>query len=267
MFCVKRGGGDSNDRVIIFFTGHGLFFPTTVEEFRKQVVERDKFEWMNLSTNQDIYNSASTIIFVRDVYKNWCINGINANINTQEKLEDYLRQIVGNREVVTVGSSAGGYMAILFGILLKAKTIYSFSPQVNLHAYNIDHPIKYYEEYLDNPNICRHMDLTPMMSQFQGELFYFVPMLCTEDIRQFDLAKKCKNVHFFKLEEKRHGYTIWCECMIKTLTMDEGKLIELCSIFEGKCIKPVFYALKSIGIRKTTILLLKKTIRKIISKK
>lgn len=43
MFCVKRGG-DSNDRVIIFFTGHGLFFPTTVEEFRKQVVERDKFE-------------------------------------------------------------------------------------------------------------------------------------------------------------------------------------------------------------------------------
>ena len=125
----------------------GLFFPTTVEEFRKQVVERDKFEWMNLSTNQDIYNSASTIIFVRDVYKNWCINGINANINTQEKLEDYLRQIVGNREVVTVGSSAGGYMAILFGILLKAKTIYSFSPQVNLHTYNIDHPIKYYEEY------------------------------------------------------------------------------------------------------------------------
>ena len=126
---------------------------------------------------------------------------------------------------------------------------------------------KYYEEYLDNPNICRHMDLTPMMSQFQGELFYFVPMLCTEDIRQFDMAKKCKNVHFFKLAEKRHGYTIWGECMIKTLTMDEGKLIELCSIFEGKCIKPVFYALKSIGIRKTTILLLKKTIRKIISKK
>ena len=35
----------------IFFTSHGLFFPTTISEFKKEVVEKDKFEW-NYSKKQ-----------------------------------------------------------------------------------------------------------------------------------------------------------------------------------------------------------------------
>lgn len=40
----------------IFFTSHGLFFPTTISEFKKEVVEKDKFEmdeyWKRTKTSR-----------------------------------------------------------------------------------------------------------------------------------------------------------------------------------------------------------------------
>lgn len=89
-----------------------------------------------------LQSSASEFIFVRDVYRNWCIHGIYGEINTQDKLAEYLKEKVGSRQVITVGSSAGGYLAVLYGLTLKAKAIYAFSPQVSLFEYNKEHPIK-----------------------------------------------------------------------------------------------------------------------------
>jgi len=261
---VKSGGG--KNKAVIFFTGHGLYFPTTIEQFRKSVGEDEKFEWVNLSESPELFYSANKFVYVRDVYKNWCIDGINGTVNTQDRLAAYLKDIVGDMEVVTVGSSAGGFMAILFGILLNAKTIYAFSPQVNLHGYHLDHPINYYDEYIQTPSISKYMDLTTMMQGFFGDIFYFSPSLCEEDVRQYNYAVKCKNVHFFRVKEKRHGYTIWGECMIRTLSLEPSKLVKLSEYFAQNEFLPETYALKTIGLYKTVLRQVKKFVRKYIIK-
>ena len=114
-----------------------------------------------IASNTRASSLAEEIIFVRDIYKIWCINGINVKVDSQDKLAKFLKQIVGNREVITVGSSAGGYMAILFGTLLNASSIYALSPQVNLHEYNKDHTIDHYNDWLETPDILKYMDLKP----------------------------------------------------------------------------------------------------------
>ena len=48
----------------IFFTSHGLFFPTTISEFKKEVVEKDKFEWMNIGSEQKLQEKAAKQISV-----------------------------------------------------------------------------------------------------------------------------------------------------------------------------------------------------------
>ena len=114
-FKVEDISNDVNKPVYIFFTGHGLFFPTTIEMFRSKVIENNRFEWENIARGTGVQSKASRIIYIRDVYKNWCINGINSKVNTREKLVEMLKDLAENREIITVGSSAGGYMAVLYG--------------------------------------------------------------------------------------------------------------------------------------------------------
>ena len=73
VFDLNNGGGIC----YIFFTSHGLFFPTTLFEFQHEVVEKNKFEWVNIGSEKRIQEKAAKYIFVRDIYKNFCIEGIN----------------------------------------------------------------------------------------------------------------------------------------------------------------------------------------------
>ena len=61
--------------------------------------------------------------FVRDVYKQWYLKGVNAEIDSIEKLYEFLKAETEGYQIVTVGSSAGGYAAVLFGYLLNATKV------------------------------------------------------------------------------------------------------------------------------------------------
>lgn len=125
----------------IFFSSHGLYFPTTIDEFQKQVVQGDKYEWVNISKNEQLREKASKFIFIRDIYKNWCLHGINSRCNSLHDLATLLTKYTEGKNIITVGSSAGGYMAIALGCMLNAKTIFAFSPQIS-HLINIMNSIR-----------------------------------------------------------------------------------------------------------------------------
>ena len=205
---------------------------------------------------------AEDIIFVRDIYKVWCINGINSKVNSQDKLAELLKKMVGDREVVTVGSSAGGYMAILFGIILHASSIYALSPQVNLHEYNKDHEIDYYNEWVDDSNVLKYMNLKSYIDKYTGNLFYWYPAKCKEDQRQYNFIKSCENIHFFAMDQSEHGATLWGESIIRTLELKPEKIIDLSEKYAGSLIKPVTYCRESSGFIKATVILFGKAMRK-----
>ncbi|HTA35271.1 MAG TPA: hypothetical protein VK761_01045 [Solirubrobacteraceae bacterium] len=74
-------------------------------------------------------------LFVRDLRQSWYHGGLAGEDATLDDATDSLRELVAREHVdrlVTVGNSAGGYAALVFGTLLGAETVLSFSPQTVL---------------------------------------------------------------------------------------------------------------------------------------
>jgi hypothetical protein len=74
-------------------------------------------------------------LFVRDVRQAWYHRGTPEYGETIEAVADALREVLAGHDVerlVTAGSSAGGYAALLFGTLLGADVVLCFAPQTTL---------------------------------------------------------------------------------------------------------------------------------------
>jgi esterase/lipase len=68
--------------------------------------------------------------FYLDKYKKWYHNGIEGISKNIDETLQYLKNIIVHfEEVIFIGSSAGGYAAILFGSLLDVHKIIAFKPQ------------------------------------------------------------------------------------------------------------------------------------------
>ena len=128
--------GHKTGRAIIFFSGNGLYFPNTEQEFTQKVITMDKYEWENISRDKLIRQYYERIILIRDIYKQWYIQGINSRYNTVDKTAELLRGLTEGFNVTTCGNSAGGYAAVLFASLLNADRFFSVSGQ-----FSIEHQI------------------------------------------------------------------------------------------------------------------------------
>ena len=252
----------------VFFTSHGLYFPTEYSEFEKQVVQNDKYEWINVSKDRDIRKKAAKFIFVRDIYKNWCLEGINSTVNSIEKLAELIRNEAEGNEIITVGSSAGGYMAIALGCLLNAKYIYSFSPQISLVEYEKYHPIKYFSKYRSDMK-NRWLSLDDMISNYRsGEIFYYYPTQCAEDVAQYNVLKRIKNdkVHVFAVRFSKHGTPIYGESVKRTLCIAPENLIVLCKKYGNREITRIRYLIDTSGIVKAGLVVSGSLVKRIVKR-
>jgi len=78
-------------------------------------------------------------IFVRDLNQAWYFKGLTPEINSIEKTAAFLREKIESlkpRITVFTGNSAGGYAAILFGLLLDPDHVLAFSPQTFIDRRN-----------------------------------------------------------------------------------------------------------------------------------
>ena len=55
----------------IFFSGNGLYYPNTAEEFEKTVIQNDRYEWMRTTESELFRNHAGKVILLRDIYKSF----------------------------------------------------------------------------------------------------------------------------------------------------------------------------------------------------
>lgn len=105
--------------MLIFFAGiGGGFGGLPAFEFRHTVA--------GVRTNQ---------VFLRDPSGLWYLAGIPGAGSSADDVASYLRAECarrGAKRVVTVGNSAGGYAAILFGLLIGANEVHAFSPKTRL---------------------------------------------------------------------------------------------------------------------------------------
>jgi hypothetical protein len=74
-------------------------------------------------------------LFLRDPWMYWYHQGIPGVGESLQSVVDYIRGIrenMGIGPIVTVGSSGGGYAAILIGLLINAREVHAFCPVTKL---------------------------------------------------------------------------------------------------------------------------------------
>ncbi len=98
------------------------------------------FEFFKSLTNVDCDK-----VFLRDFERAWYQKGLDAEMNHIDKVRDYLYELIAQNnyhKICFLGSSMGGYAAILFGAMLKADKVIAFAPQTFIDKIN---RLKYYD--------------------------------------------------------------------------------------------------------------------------
>ena len=92
-----------------------------------RITKIDKFEW-----RKHLIRRAYKQIWIRDITKEFYVRGINNQINSIDKMIDFLKKETEGYRSICIGSSAGGYIATLLGAVLNAEYVYCFSGYFNL---------------------------------------------------------------------------------------------------------------------------------------
>ncbi len=223
--------GSKSHKAIVFFSGNGIYYPNTEDEFRKQIIQNDRYEWVNISKSKRIREYYSVIILVRDIWKQWYVNGINSKYDSVEKVVEFIKQLTKGYVVTTCGNSAGGYMATLVGCSIGAERIFSLSTQFYIKDVENGPLI---EQNINNREKSIWMDISRMFADYDG-VFYFYPVKSDYDIVQFERVKDT-GFYIFGLDEEQHDLNIRGICYVYLLTTNNEKLLDLNKKWKGQMI-------------------------------
>jgi len=245
---------------VVYFSGNGLYYPSTLEAFNRAIVENNRFEWLK--------NKASGVgkhIFVRDIFKQWYLEGINSRLNSIDKVADFLRAETQGWRVTTVGSSAGGFAAVLFGLLIGAEEILSFSGQYAiltvLEQFGGMEKNPLVVKYMHHPQVKKFYDLCPFISQSDIPIFYFLPANSRQDQRQREYIRSFDNVQIFPLKDGNHGIPFYRFNLGDILKMSSAELKHVLAPMRNKTTSKFAFSLRVSGMRKTLVGLQKQTLK------
>jgi hypothetical protein len=249
----------NKDTCAIYFSSNDIYFPNTQEVFEKRIVEKDFYEWYGTRLT-NVYKH----ILVRDVYKQWYLSGINNQIDTPEKLKAFLLEQTKSYKIYTLGSSAGGYAAALYGTLLKAEKAIVFNAQFEIGSLlksskiTVDPLIFRYK----NLTISKLYDIKPII-QNQIDIFYFYSLKSPWDMKQYNHIKGVDNVHVISFNTSHHGIPFLKTALSVVVNLDGNKLKKLAQ----KKQHPIYFTIRMIGVTKTFLGAKKQLIDKYRKKK
>lgn len=211
----------------IFFSGNGIYYPNDKGTFLRTIKAEERFEWENVVKFSDIPQKAGKCIYVRDLHKTWYVTGISNKIDSIDKLINVLKELTDGYEVITVGNSAGGYIASLVGAKLKAMHAFNFSGQFSLYE-NAGMIQAYYwlDKYKEDELRCRYYNICKYIKN-TIPIIYFYPEYCEQDKKQSVLVEEYSNVLSFPINSERHGQTLSNEKIACLLTLNLFEIQEL----------------------------------------
>lgn len=224
----------------IYFSSHDIYFPNNEEQFRKKIIEKNFYEWYRLRVPQ-----AHKHIFVRDIFKQWYFMGINAHINTPEKLFLFLQKETEGYKTICVGSSAGGYAAILYGCQLKSEKVYAFNSR-----FDFSNKLKSSNEVKDpllfrNIGIAKkYLDLVTAVDFNSTDVYYFQSIKSELDKPQGLHIKDIKAIHKIRFRTHHHGVPFLKVAITKVFEMSKDQLNK----FEKKVNNPFIFSIRSVGL-------------------
>ena len=249
-------------KIIVFFSSNAIYYPNDEETFTKRIIEENYYDWTHISKHKLIRKNFEKIVFVRDVYKQWYVKGINKDINDIDSLVEFVKSITKGYKVTTVGSSAGGYIASLVGCQIGAERIINNSGQYNLDK--CDNPGPFIEKYSNDENKSKYYDIVPYIKENSSRIYYFFPSGCENDIIQSSLTEGL-NINYFVMDSIKHGEAIRPVCYPYIVTMNNVKLNGLCSSNRVDIVKENYLYKKVVPINVRCLLSIKKILKNLLS--
>lgn len=239
--------GSMSPKCLIAFSGNGLYYPNTRENFIKTIVEDNRYEWQNQLSSKVIKEKYGKIIYIRDIYKRWYVKGINSKLDSVKKVCDWLEKECRGYDVITLGNSAGGYMATLVGVRLPASCVINISGQYSLkesmakNVLNLNHYQE--QEYNQNCNLVKEIQAEHVT------IIYFYSGKCEEDLLQKRYVEQVPYVYSFAFSYAQHGVTMISANYQYILVQDKEKLVSLCNHYAGKIIHRLEFLYYTMGIK------------------
>lgn len=236
---------NEENKCLILFSGNGIFFPNTEEVFREIILEKNRYEYQNLAKS-DSLSIFSRIIFIRDIYKQWYISGINERYSDVNATVSLLKEKTAGYRVTTAGNSAGGYAAVLFGILLGAESVFSFSGQYSI--VNRKDPLV--EKYREDLSKSQYYDLRQWIKKCkdQPKIYYFWPDKNEQDQAQYKFVQDLDCVRKLEFISKKHERTVLPFQIPFLLSRNVEQMEQICRRYERKKINSWFFLVQTMGI-------------------
>jgi hypothetical protein len=251
-----------NNLCVIYFSSNEIYYPNTSESFNYFIKTRDKFEW-----KQNKFPNARKHIFLRDLQKQWYLCGINNTLNNPIQLLNFLRMETYGYRIIAIGSSAGGFAALLFGSLLNCERVYAFNAQLNLNI-TMNNSNLYIDPILfakkNDPIFNIYYNLSNILND-KTSYYYFQSFYSKIDVEQFngitlEAQKKLKTIRF---KTSNHGFPFLRFNLLKVLQFSNIKLNQ----YVDKIIHPIFFSIQLIGLFPTIFYLFKTLITRLKKKK
>lgn len=235
-----------NGTCYIFFSSNNIWFPNTEESFNRSFIDNDYYEWTHF-----LNLSAEKIILIRDIYKSWYVTGVNKQENSVEKVIEFLKKQTCNMRVITVGSSAGGYMAALTASLINADRCICFSAQFNLTTGNIIEKNPFLLKFKNDPNRSKYYNITDLIANSKTCIFYIMPAYSKEDVLQMKNVENISNIKILQIFSYHHGVPILTGNLDKLLSMNKKDLERFFDSKKGKIIGMIRASVELCGISST----------------
>lgn len=226
----------------IYFSSNAIYYPNEEGEFRHSIFHNNRFEWFGTR-----YATASRHIFVRDVFKQWYVEGISETNNSADKVIIALKELTKGYNTITIGSSAGGYAAALIGCALDANEIFCFAAQ-----FDISNEAALTElsrnpllvQHREDPSCNKYFELKDIIKSKPGSIIhYFAPLLSAIDIPQIKYVEDIPNLNIYRFKTKRHGIPFLPTVLTKLLGEDKDRILKYLQDRHGQELGPTRFSI------------------------
>ncbi len=243
-YLIEYNENVPKEYCIVYFSSNDLYYPNNETAFAESILKRNRFEWY-----QTRIKYGHKHIFVRDIKKQWYIGGINAQLDSPQKMLEFLKRECSGYKPVFLGSSAGGFIAVIMGQLINATRIYTFNGQFEILSL-----LKKENAALIEPILYRNRNNLQLLPYYKAvdfitnpdSIFYFHSNRSKWDIEQSALISHLP-VHKLSFNTSNHGVPFLKSNLPAVINLPETALREL----SGKKMHPLFFSLKMVGFFKT----------------
>ena len=256
-----------NKRCIICCSSNALW-DYSEESFVNNVVKGDKYEWENISKNPQL-NYYGRRIFIRDIQMHFYVEGINKNCSSIDGIIKLLKPLTDGYEVTVVGSSAGGYLAIIIGCILGAKRVFSFGGQVDLTSWgggngkNKFSDFRFLYDKKDDPKYNKWYKTYDLVKGSNCTVYQVYAKYNESDTKQANLIKDCKNACLIATKDTAHGHSFWGVVYPYLLTADDKALQKYMARHSGTVPNQFGFCVKIAGLYNTVSYLSKKALKRL----